>query len=166
VRRLWDNSLVKWWSNECRFSVYAKGESGLKLPYFVTILWYEPLEWVYSWWKVCCYSSFELFMFSCFHVLVLPFFVFFVNEMDGWNKWMKTNLWPQLSQDWPIHHFNHRILFHFCWFYRVESIGYLIKWRTLKWMKTLKTLAKMGHWESWKIKSIHPTSILEMRFDD
>ena len=27
----------------------GKGESGLRLPYFVTILWYEPLEGMYSW---------------------------------------------------------------------------------------------------------------------
>ena len=59
------------------------------------------------------------------------------------------------------------------WFYfifvdfgvdRVESIGYLIKWK--KWMMTLEPLADMDHWENWKIKSIHPTSILEIRFDD
>jgi len=48
--------------------------------------------------------------------------------------------------------------------YRVESIGYLIKWN--EWMKTLKPLANKDHWENWKIKSIHPTSILDLRFDD
>jgi len=31
---------------------------------------------------------------------------------------------------------------------------------------TFKTLAKMDHWKNWKRKSIHPTSILEIRFDD
>ena len=82
-----------------------------------------------------------------------------------------SNLWPhhlQLSQDWLIHHPN-MILFIFCVIFesRVESIGYLIKWqRNLKWKMTFKTLAKMDHWKNWKRKSIHPTSILEMGFDD
>jgi len=68
----------------------------------------------------------------------------------------------------PFIIFNPWLFIHFCsfWVDRVESFGYLIKWKNIKWMMTLKTLAKKDHWENWKRKSIHPTSILEMRFDD
>ena len=101
--------------------------------------------------------------FFIFFVLIYPLVI----RVD---KKKELKLWPQLSQDWPIHHFNHMILFHFFVDFggdRVESIEYLIKWK--KWMMTLKPLANKDHWENWKIKSIHPTSILGLllfMFDD
>jgi len=99
--------------------------------------------------------------------MLLSFFPLFVNEMDGWwNEWNQIYdpNYPKIDLFIILKWF----LFHFCWFWfdRVESIGYLIRWQTLKWVVTFGTLADMDHWESWKKKSIHPTSILEMRYDD
>jgi len=44
------------------------------------------------------------------------------------DKKKELKIWPQLSQDWPIHYFNNMILFHFCWFWCLIELNQLDIW--------------------------------------
>ena len=112
-----------------------------------------------------CWLSLSDGFYDFFFIFILSIYPLGIRVDKRKNSKYDPN-YPKID---PIHHFNHMILFHFLLilvFDRVESIGYLIKWN--EWIVTFTKLADMDHWENWKIKSIHPTSIiyLNMGFDD
>ena len=139
MRSLFDQMI----ENEFRlFLVYAREESGIRIIFSNSYLIVLYSQYVVLPLKVFGYPSVIVFMMCGF---LVSFFLSIYPLVIRVDKKKELKIWPQLSQDWPIHHFNHMILFHFCWFWfdRVESIGYLIKW-----IMTFKTLAKMDHWEN------------------